>query len=131
MSPQRQLALVVEDDPAVRRLLRGYLERLSLQVEEAATGRAALSLLQQHSPALVCLDLMLPECSGYEICERIRAMPRLRDVPVLVVSGRAMPSDRAMAEEAGATAYLIKPVRWKTFSATVSDLLGETRVSWA
>jgi len=47
-------------------------------------------------------------------------------VPVLIVSARAMPPDRAMAEEVGATAYLIKPIRWKTFASTVSGLLDGT-----
>jgi two-component system chemotaxis response regulator CheY len=118
-----RLALLVEDDPDIRKFLRRCLEKLDLRVSEAATGRAALALLQEEKPDLVCLDLMLPEFSGYEICEKIRASPELHDVPVLVVSARAMPPDRAMAEEAGATGYLIKPIRWKTFSAAVTEML--------
>jgi two-component system chemotaxis response regulator CheY len=120
---EERQALIVEDDPDIRKLLRKYLERLSLQVQEAGTGKAALSVLQEQTPALVCLDLMLPESSGYDICEAIRRSPRLKDVPVLVVSARSMPPDRALAEEVGATAYLIKPIRWASFSATVRRLL--------
>jgi CheY-like chemotaxis protein len=118
-----KLVLLVEDDPEIRKFLRRCLEKLDLRVKEAATGRAALALLKEEKPALVCLDLMLPEFSGYEICEKIRASPDLHDVPVLIVSARAMPPDRAMAEEVGATAYLIKPIHWKTFSTTVAGLL--------
>ena len=117
-------ALVVEDDPEIRQLLRKYLEKLQFTVSEAGTGKAAWALLEKAAPALVCLDLMLPESSGYEICERIRATPRLRQLPVLVVSARSLPPDRALAEEVGATAYLIKPIRWKSFSETVRSLVG-------
>lgn len=116
-------ALVVEDDPEIRKLLRKFLEKLGLEVREAGTGKAALAELALLPPELLCLDLMLPETSGYEICEHIRKTPALREIKVLVVSARSMPPDRAQAEEVGADAYLIKPIRWKTFSATVLSLL--------
>jgi len=118
--------LVVEDDPEIRKLLRKYLEKLDFEVSEAGTGKAAWAQLDKARPTLVCLDLMLPESSGYEICERIRATPRLRDLPVLIVSARSLPPDRALAEEVGATAYLIKPIRWKSFAETVRLLTEET-----
>lgn len=124
MAEPRSLVLVVEDEPETRKLLRKYLEKLGLEVLEAASGKAALTLLETHLPALVCLDLMLPEISGYDVCERIRANPRLQGLPVLVISARAQPPDRALAEEVGATAYLIKPIRWNTFSEIVLRLLG-------
>ncbi len=116
--------LVVEDDPEIRKLLRKYLEKLGFDVTEADTGKAALAALSVQRPTLVCLDLTLPESSGYEICEHIRNNPQLADLPVLVVSARSMPPDRALAEEVGATAYLIKPIRWKSFAATVQSLVG-------
>ena len=119
----KKSTLVVEDDPEIRRLLRKYLEKLGLEVHEAGTGKAALALLAGLDPALICLDLMLPESSGYELCERIRATERHQNVPVLVISARSMPPDRAAAEEVGATAYLIKPIRWESFAATVKQLI--------
>jgi two-component system chemotaxis response regulator CheY len=106
-----------------RRLLRKYLERLDLQVDEAGTGKAAMALLEGERPALICVDMMLPELSGYEICERIRANPRTANVPILVCSARSMPPDVALAEEVGANAYLVKPIRWSSFSTTVTALL--------
>ena len=121
--PSAFSAIVVEDDPDIRKLIRKYLEKLDFEVREAGTGKAALAELEVAVPSLVCLDLMLPESSGYEICEHIRKAPRLRAVPVLVISARSMPPDRAEAEMAGANAYLIKPIRWKSFSATVLSLM--------
>jgi len=123
MEAAHKRVLVVEDDPDIRKLIRRYLEKLDLAVDEAATGKAALTLLEGPAPSLVCLDLMLPESSGYAICEHIRATPRLSGVRVLVISARAMPADRALAEEVGADAYLIKPIRWTSFTSTVEALL--------
>jgi CheY-like chemotaxis protein len=121
---EKSRALVVEDDPEIRKLLRKYLDKLGFEVTEAGTGKAALALLGQvETLALVCLDLMLPESSGYAICEFIRITPRLREVPVLIVSARSMPPDRALAEEMGANAYLIKPIRWASFAKTVQELV--------
>jgi two-component system chemotaxis response regulator CheY len=125
LPPDRQTsALLVEDDPEIRKLLRKYLEKLGFAVDEASTGKAALGLLETvRVPAIVCLDLMLPDSSGYVVCERIRAMGRFDGVPVLMVSARSTPADRAQAEEVGASAYLIKPIRWASFSETVLGLV--------
>ena len=120
-------ALVVEDDPEIRKLIRKYLEKLGLEVREAGTGKAALVELAAQTPALVCLDLMLPETSGYDICAHIRRTPGLSEVRVLVISARSMPPDRAQAEDVGANAYLIKPIRWKSFSSTVVSLFDDAR----
>lgn len=93
---------------------------------EAEGVKVALAALAQRRFALVCLDLMLPESSGYELCAQIRKMPGLEALPVLIVSSRSLPLDRAIAEEAGSSAYLIKPVRWKVFAATVKQLVDGT-----
>ncbi len=125
MTQAKPHVLVVEDDPEIRKLLRRFLDKLGMDVSEAGTGKAALALLDGPEEfALVCLDLMLPESSGYAICEHIRRTPKLRELPVLVISARSMPPDRALAEEVGANAYLIKPIRWVSFAATVHQLLG-------
>ncbi len=98
--------------------------RFGHEVVEASDGKAALVALESTSPDLICLDLMLPEVSGYEICEKIRATPRLSRIPVLVISGRSTPTDRAYALEAGANAYLLKPYHARELEAQVSALLG-------
>ena len=121
-------ALVVEDDDKVRKLVSRYLERLGLRVLEAASASAAVTLLKRMTPDLVCLDLILPESSGYEICEQMRADARLSSVPVLVISGRSSPVDRAAAEEAGANDYIVKPLRWESFADSVARLVGPAEI---
>src|SRR5512138_1863360 len=112
-------ALVVEDHPDPRALVRTYLLSMGLEVVDVAEGRSAIRALQAGRPDLVCLDLMLPELSGFEVCEFMRSRPELRDVPILVMSARAKPMDRAFAEEVGATAYLVKPFKRSEFSRAV------------
>lgn len=124
---KKQKVLLVEDDPALRRLVNGYLVRMGLEVVEASDGRAAIEALRGFMPDLVCLDLMLPEISGYDVCEAIRKNPALRAVPILMISARSLPEDRAQAEEVGATAYLIKPFSRVEFSNNVRALLQEGR----
>lgn len=116
---QRRLALVVEDHPEARALVRTFLLAMGLDVVDVAEGRSAIRILEQSRPDLVCLDLMLPELTGYEVCEYVRSRPDLKDVPILIMSARAKPMDRAFAEEVGATAYLIKPFKRSEFNRAV------------
>lgn len=116
-------ALLVEDDPDLRPEIRRCLEEIGLDVIEVGSGRLAVEVLARTAPGLVVLDLMLPELSGFEVCEHIRRVPELRRVPVLITSARGMPQDRAQAEEAGADAYLVKPFTRSELIETVRRLL--------
>jgi CheY-like chemotaxis protein len=133
--PDRLLTLVVGEDPGLRRMVRTHLEAIQLpgaqsrhvlSVVEAESGRSALSVLSAVAPALVVLDLILPELSGYELCERLRASAALQHVPILALSARAMPEDRAAAEEAGASAFLAKPFTPRELTEHVLPLLSGT-----
>jgi DNA-binding response OmpR family regulator len=116
-------ALVVEDDPALRRMVSAYLKAMNISTIEAPDGRSALRELAGKVPDVICLDLMLPELSGFDLCEHIRREPQLRDVPVLIMSARGFPEDRAAAEEVGASAYLVKPFTRAQFSGQIDALL--------
>ncbi len=107
--------------------MRVYLEQLGCEVDEAADGQEAIKRVAAVPPALVCLDLMLPRFSGYQVCQFIRAQPALKDLPILVVSARILPLDRAHAEEAGASAYLTKPFTRAHFAEQVRALLPHCR----
>lgn len=126
MAVSRQTALLVEDDPDLRGQLRIALEGLGLEVTEAASGRQAVDALAEGAPDLVVLDLMLPEVSGFELCELIRSAPPLQHVPVLVTSARGLPQDRAEAEDCGADEYLIKPFTQRELASAVRRLLWPT-----
>lgn len=122
-------ALVVDDDDDSRRLVAACLRRLGLQVQEAATGWETAALLERSTPDLICLELRLPDLDGFELCERIRVMPRLTDVPILAITALSRPSDRLRAHAAGADALLVKPFRMEALGEVVRELLALSSVT--
>jgi len=98
--------LVVDDDLKILRLVRMYLEREGYVVAEARDGQAALAAIALHEPALVVLDLMLPEIDGLSA---LRAIRRRSRTPVIVLSARGTVGDRIQGLEAGADDYVPKP----------------------
>lgn len=123
MNSIRQTALVVDDDPEIRKLISLYLERLGFTVTQAGDGRNAIKKLDEARPSLLCLDLMLPESSGYDVCEHVIKTASLKGLPILMMSARTMPEDRAMAEELGVRKYLIKPFTQSQFVEGVRETL--------
>jgi two-component system chemotaxis response regulator CheY len=119
----RKVVLLVDDDAAIRGMLKKYLHRLGLKVFEASNGRAAITFLTDNTPDLVCLDLVLPELSGFEIIKFIRHNRRFDTLPVLVISARSLPEDQAQAREQGASAYLPKPFTQGDLEHCVRSLL--------
>lgn len=116
--------IVVEDDPGARRMLAECLRRMGLRVLEAGTGAEGSALLDRTTPSLICLDLGLPDCCGLSLCEQVRASARLRDVPILVITGQALGLDRARAEVAGVDGYIVKPFDVAALTRSVRELIG-------
>ena len=107
-----------------RRMLSDMLQSIGYtRVLEAFSGQAAKELLAEQCPDLVCLDLTLPDISGFDVCEHIRASPLHKDVPVLMISARTLAVDRAQAEEAGANGYLIKPFTPEEFRQQIERVM--------
>lgn len=120
MKPQ---VVIVEDDPEIAKLLKKQLVRLDFDVVEASDGEKALEKISATVPALICLDVMLPNISGYDVCEKIRRDPALANVPILMISARSLPMDRARAFELGANAFLPKPFSSKDLAQLVKNLV--------
>jgi DNA-binding response OmpR family regulator len=115
--------LVVDDDEDIRLLLRGLLERAGFTVDEADGGRAALRTLYESPPALVLLDVSMPELDGYQTLERIRD---LSDVPVIMLTARAQELEKVRGLSAGADDYVAKPFGRQELLARVQALLRRT-----
>lgn len=102
--------LVVEDDEHIQRLLKFILEAEGFAVELAGDARAVRERLERlPPPALVTLDVMLPDGDGYEVLALLRAKRGWEGVPVLMISARSQEKDIARGREAGADDYLVKP----------------------
>ena len=100
--------LIVDDDPAIRRVVSALLDLDEYGLLEAADGQAALEVVRDERPDLVILDLTMPRLDGLGTCQALRSDPELAGTRV-VLTGRDQPDDRAAARDAGADAYLVKP----------------------
>src|SRR5690348_15060699 len=97
--------LVVDDEPQIRRIVRGALQEASTRVVEAENGAAALDQLGAERPQLIVLDLGLPDISGAAICRELRAKSR---APILVLSARHSDTEKVELLDAGADDYMTK-----------------------
>lgn len=105
-TPPGPLVLVVDDEHEVRAILRAALERDGFSVSEAGDGVTAVDRASERRPDLVLLDLGLPGMAGLDV---LRALRRVSDVPVIVLSGKGEVTDRVVGLELGADDYIVKP----------------------
>lgn len=115
--------LVVDDDDIIRRLIERMLTISGHTVLSAASGREALALLAAHPVDLAIIDLMMPEMSGAEVLQQIKASPDLCDLPVIVVSADTDSDNIATCLRLGADDYLTKPFNTIFFNARVAASL--------
>ena len=115
--------LIVDDETHIVDLVRMYLERDGFRVDSAADGAQGLRLIAEQRPALVILDLMLPEVDGLEVCRRVRADS---DVPIVMLTARDDDVDKIVGLELGADDYLTKPFNPRELVARVKAILRRT-----
>jgi two-component system cell cycle response regulator DivK len=112
--------LVVEDNEKSMKLFRDVLQATGYHILEATTGGRAVELAVEHAPAVVLMDIQLPDIDGVEALGRLRADERTASIPVLALTAQAMHGDRERFLAAGFDGYLSKPV-------DVVELLGTVR----
>ncbi|MGW3290685.1 response regulator [Streptomyces sp. NPDC001002] len=112
--------LVVDDEPKIRMVVRGYLEADGFEVVEAADGAAGLRAITRDRPDLVVLDVMLPGLDGYEVLRRLRATD---DTPVILLTARAEEVDRIIGFTAGGDDYVTKPFSARELALRVRAIL--------
>lgn len=101
--------LIVDDEPNIVAALDYLLRRSGYEVHAASDGEAALRQVQAVAPDLVLLDLMLPEKSGYEVCQRIRSHPEWSKIRIMILSAKGREADVSKGLSLGADAYVTKP----------------------
>ncbi len=108
-SERRERVVVVDDEEAFRDVLVFNLGESGMEAEGAATGALGFAAVARLRPAVVVLDLMLPDVSGTEVCRRIRSDPSVADTGVLMLTARGDEYDRIVGFEVGADDYVVKP----------------------
>ena len=124
---QSRKVLLVEDEDALRRVLKDLLEREGFTVFEAADGVKALDEIDRAAPDIVVLDLNLPRLDGYGVLSHLRARPATADLPVIVLTAKGDEDSEVRVFEYGASDYLTKPFRPRALSARLHSLLTRTK----
>ena len=114
--------LLAEDEPNIVESLTFLLKRAGFEINVASDGRQALDIALEQQPAVLVLDLMLPELDGYEVLRRLRADPKGEKLPVLMLTAKGQRIDRETALECGADLFMTKPFSNAEITAAVIEL---------
>src|SRR5690348_2996716 len=125
MGKPRMNLLVVDDEPAIRRVLHNSLHAAGYSVEEAASGEGALSTLSRRPCEIVLLDINMPGMGGLEACRRIREMTP--ESGIIMISVRDREDDKVQALESGADDYVTKPFRFRELLARMRAVQRRSR----
>jgi chemosensory pili system protein ChpA (sensor histidine kinase/response regulator) len=124
---RRTFALVVDDSITVRRVTQRLLERHGMRVMTANDGVDALSILQDHLPDVILLDIEMPRMDGYELASQVRADARLAEIPIVMITSRVGEKHRARAIELGVNDYLGKPYQENQLLDAIEPLVEARR----
>jgi CheY-like chemotaxis protein len=127
MRHEPETVFLVEDDPASRRLVRAVLKPRGYRLSEAGAFQEAKDFLAEVVPALVLLDLRLPDGSGVELLHHIRTQQHLKGIPVVALTAQAMKGEEARCRKAGFDEFLPKPVDTRRLRAIVDDAVNKRR----
>jgi DNA-binding response OmpR family regulator len=115
--------LVVDDEPSILTAIEFIMKSAGFRVRTARDGVEALRALEEERPDLLLLDVMIPPPDGFDICQRIRAMPALKDLPIIMLTARGRDIEREKGLAMGADDYVTKPFSTRELMAKVRELL--------
>jgi two-component system cell cycle response regulator DivK len=116
--------LIVEDNEQNMKLFNDLLDANGFNILQATNGEEAFRLAKEHEPDLIVMDVQLPEASGLEVTQWIKAEPSIAGIPVVAVTALAMKGDEEKILSAGCDAYIAKPISVHAFLDTVKRFLG-------
>ena len=114
---------IIEDDDETAEMLAEMMRLSGYSVRLYHSAQTAMAALQHHRPAVIILDLMMPDISGLQVLRYVRRDPRLHDIPVIILSAKSTPPEIQEGLEAGANQYLTKPVMFNELRNAVQEVL--------
>lgn len=122
----RELIYVVDDEENIRQLIEYNLNKAGYNVRSFADGESFLTTLEDKVPDLVCLDIMLPDYDGLELCKKIRTGKRFKHIPIILLTAKTTEFDTIIGLESGADDYIGKPFSVNELIARIRSLLRRT-----
>jgi two-component system, OmpR family, alkaline phosphatase synthesis response regulator PhoP len=116
--------LVVDDEPHLIRSLTFILTKEGYEVDMANDGEEAMRKVKEKKPDLIFLDIMMPKMNGYEVCEKIRNTPELKDIYIIMLSAKGWEKDKEMGLSVGANEFMSKPFSPLAVVARANNALG-------
>ncbi|MDR0993007.1 MAG: response regulator transcription factor [Verrucomicrobiota bacterium] len=123
MVAPKETILIIEDERDIRELLKFQLQQEGFKIETAESGEQALRILKTSKISLILLDLMLPGMDGLEICQRLKAKPKTRDIPIIILTAKSSETDIIKGLGLGADDYVGKPFSAKVLVARIRTVL--------
>ena len=117
--------LIADDEPNIVAAIEFLLKQRGHEVHTAADGAAALSIVAEVVPDLVLLDVMMPQASGYEVCQNIRRRPEWRHIKIIMLSAKGRDSEVVRGLTLGADLYVTKPFSTRDLMAKIEGLLDQ------
>jgi two-component system, OmpR family, alkaline phosphatase synthesis response regulator PhoP len=118
--------LIADDEPNIVTSLEYLMTRSGYEVQVARNGEEALALVESFRPDLVLLDVMMPQRSGYEVCQKMRERPEWRHIRIVMLSAKGREAEVSKGLSLGADAYVTKPFSNRDLTAQIAALLGES-----
>jgi two-component system phosphate regulon response regulator PhoB len=118
--------LIIEDERDLQTVLEYNFRQAGHEVLQALRGEEGLRLAREHHPDLVCLDLMLPDSSGLDVCKTLKRDPATKDVPILMLTAKGEEIDRVVGFELGADDYVTKPFSVRELLLRIQAILRRT-----
>ncbi|MCX6068555.1 MAG: response regulator [Chloroflexi bacterium] len=126
MTSDQKTVIVVEDEVDAAEMFAEMMRINGFRVVKTYSSGPAIGLISREMPDLVILDVMMPDISGLEVLRFMRREPQLEKIPVIVISAKSMPSDIKIGMDAGASAYLTKPVGFLDLKNTLKKVIADT-----
>jgi DNA-binding response OmpR family regulator len=113
--------VIIEDEPDTAEMFAEMMRISGYEVVKFFGGSSAVAQIAEQKPSAVVLDLMMPDVSGLEVLQYMKAEPKLSDIPVIIVSAKTLPKDIDEGLNAGASVYLTKPVSFSDLKKAIDD----------
>src|SRR3982751_4309905 len=120
-----ELVLVIDDSPTITKVVQLVLTKAGYEVETAPDGEAGLAALRAHRPDVILLDFVMPKMNGYQFCRELTADPKLRDIPVVLMSEKGDQAGERFVKVMGIVDYITKPFSPEAITAVVQHTVGK------